>query len=116
VNVYGIVEPRARDYIPSMAFLQISKVLAGTPGVKKDGSAWLIPEELDATVFVALGHEILQIPRLARVELGSDVSTFITHKSERFYFPPDQITGLRVGGPEAKAGRMGAGFLKSGLS
>ena len=99
-----------------MAYLQIAKVLESTTGVKKDGAAWLIPEELDATVFVALGHEILQIPRLARVELGSDVSTFVTHKSERFYFPPDQITGLRVGGPEAKAGRTSAGFLKTGIS
>src|SRR5438067_2507961 len=98
-----------------MAFLQISKVLESTQGVKKDGSAWLIPEELDATVYVALGHEILQIPRLSRIELGADVTSFVTHKNERFYFPPDQVTGLRVGGPEAKAGRMGAGFVKGGL-
>jgi hypothetical protein len=96
-----------------MAFLQIQKVLESTAGVKKDGAAFIIPEELDATVFVALGHEILQIPRLSRVELGADLTSFVTHKNERFFFPPDQVVGLRVGGPEAKAGRTGAGFLKT---
>jgi hypothetical protein len=94
-----------------MAFLQIGKVLDSTAGVKKDGAAWLIPEELDTTVFIALGHEVLQIPRLQRVELGADIMSFVTHKSERFYFPPDQVVGLRVASPESKSGRSSAGFV-----
>jgi len=96
-----------------MPSLQLTKILDSTSGVKKDGASYLIPEELDVNVFIALGQEILQIPRLQRVE-GGDVLVLITHKNERFYFPPDQVVGLRIGGPEAKARNSGAGFVKSG--
>lgn len=94
--------------------LPITKVLESAPGVKKDGASYIIPEELDANVFLALGQEILQLPRLARVEPSADVIVLITHKGERFYVPPDQIAGLRLGGPESKAGKVYAGFLNSG--
>jgi hypothetical protein len=97
-----------------MASLQLTKVLESTTGVKKDGAIYHIPEELDVNAFIALGQEILQIPRLQRVEVGADHLVLLTHKNERFYFPPDQVVGLRIGGPEAKARNSGAGFVKSG--
>src|SRR4051812_40155177 len=97
-----------------MPSLQLAKVLDGAPGVKKDGAAYVVPEELDANVFIALGQEVLQIPRLARVGVGGDKLTLTTHKGERFFTPHDQVAGLRIGGPEAKAGRSGAGFVKGG--
>lgn len=90
--------------------LPIEKILSSAPQAKKDGSAWVIPEEVDATAYVALGNEVLQIPRLARVELSSEV-TFATHKGERFYFMPEQVVGFRFGGPEARQKHGGAGFM-----
>ena len=71
---------------------------------------FVLGEELDANAYIALGQEVMQIPRLARVEISGDVVTLTTHKSERFYFPPEQIVGLRLGGGEARASRSSAGF------
>jgi hypothetical protein len=93
-----------------MPFLVLAKILETLPGVKREGTAFLLPEELDTAVFVSLGQEVLQVPRVARVELGTDVVLFVTHKGERFYFPPEQVMGLKFGGPDAKMTRLNAGF------
>jgi hypothetical protein len=107
----GIVEALERIYCHCMAFLQLGKILDGAAGVKKDGAAYLIPEEVDANAFVSLGQEVLQIQRLARVEVGSDVVKMQTHKNEVFWFPVDEIVGFKLGAPE-KASRSHAGFGK----
>jgi hypothetical protein len=92
--------------------LPIEKVLSSAPAVKKDGNAFVFPEELDANVFIALGQEVLQIQRLSRVELSSEV-VFQTHKGERFYFGLDQVVGFRFGAPESRGKPAGAaGFTK----
>ena len=91
--------------------LPIDKILQSAPQVKKDGNAFVFSEEQDANVFVALGQEVLQIQRLARVELSSEV-VFQTHKGERFYFGVDQVVGFRFGAPESKHKLGGAGFTK----
>lgn len=92
--------------------LPIDKILSSAPQVKKDGTAYVIPEEVDATAFLALGQEVLQIPRIMRVEVASEI-VFITHKGERFYFGLDQVVGLRLGGADARTKHAGAGFFKS---
>jgi hypothetical protein len=92
-----------------MAYLLLGKVLDGAPGVKKEGTAYLIAEEVDATVFISLGQETLQIQRLSRVELGSDHLRVTTHKGEVFFFPPEQVAGFKFGAPE-RASRPSAGF------
>ena len=92
--------------------LPIDKILQSAPQVKKDGNAYVIPEEVDATAYVALGQEVLQIPRIMRVELSSE-AVFVTHKGERFYFAAEQIVGFRFGGPEARNKHAGAGFFKA---
>jgi hypothetical protein len=89
----------------------IEKILTSAPAVKKDGNAFVFAEEHDANVFIALGHEVLQIQRLARVELSSEV-VFQTHKGERFYFGVDQVVGFRFGAPESRAKSGSAGFTK----
>jgi hypothetical protein len=95
-----------------MSHLLIGKVLEGAPGVKRDGAAFLLPEELDGNAYIALGQEVLQIPRLQRVEVTTDLVVLTTFKNERFYFPPEQVVGLRIGGPEAHKARSAAGFGK----
>ena len=91
--------------------LPIDKILSTAPSVKKDGNAFVFPEETDATAFIALGQEVLQIPRIAKVEVSSEV-VFHTHKGERFYFAVDQVVGLRFGAVESKNRHAGAGFFK----
>jgi hypothetical protein len=95
-----------------MPFLLLTKVLDSVPAVKREGALYLLPEELDAAAFVSLGQEVLQIPRVGRVEVGADLVVFTTHKSERFFFPPEQVMGFKYGGPEAKAFKPNAGFTK----
>ncbi len=92
--------------------LPIEKILQSAPQVKKDGNAYVIPEEVDATAYVALGQEVLQIPRISRVEIAAEV-VFLTYKSERFYFSAEQVCGFRFGGPEARSKSGGAGFFRA---
>jgi hypothetical protein len=92
--------------------LSIDKILSSAPQVKKDGNAYAIPEEVDATAFIALGQEVLTIPRIMRIELSNDL-VLTTHKGERFYFGVDQVVGLRFGGPDARTKHSGAGFFKT---
>ena len=99
-----------RTYCPFMP-LPIDKILQSAPQMKKDGNAFVIPEEVDATAYVALGQEVLQIPRIMRVELSAEV-VFHTHKGERFHFAVEQVVGFRFGGPEARNKHGGAGFMK----
>jgi hypothetical protein len=96
-----------------MPHLLIGKILETTSTVKKDGAAWLVPEELDGNAYVAIGAEVLQIPKLSRIEVAADVVTFTTYKNERFFFPPEQVVGLRLGGPEAHRARSQAGFSRA---
>jgi hypothetical protein len=92
-----------------MPHLLVGKILDGAHGVKKDGAAYLIPEEMDATLYVALGEEVLQVARVARVETATDVVLIVSHKGERLYFPPEQLVGLKLGA-EAKGPKPAAGF------
>ena len=94
-----------------MAFLMVGKILDGSPGVKKDGAVYNIPEEVDATIFVALGQEVLQLPRVAKVDVGADAVRMTTHKGETYFFPPEHVVGVKLGAPE-KGHKQGAGFGK----
>jgi hypothetical protein len=92
-----------------MAHLRLDKVLAELPGVKKDGAAFLISEELDVTLYATLGQENLQIARVSRVDLASEVATILTHKGERFFLPPELFVALKASAPQ-KTSSGGAGF------
>lgn len=93
-----------------MASINLSSVLEGLPGTRKEGAAHLFDEEVDATVFISLGQEVLQVARIARAELQPDfLVKLTTHRGERFFFQSEQIVGLRLGG-EPKALRSTAGF------
>jgi hypothetical protein len=92
--------------------LPIDKILQSAPQVKKDGNAYVVPEEVEATAYIALGQEVLQIPRIMRVELSTEI-VFVTHKAERFYFAVEQVVGFRFGAPEGRNKHAGAGFFKA---
>lgn len=94
-----------------MPHLVLGKILDGAPGVKRDGGYYLIAEEIEATAFIALGAEVLQVARVMKVEIGPEMVTLSTQKGERFFFPPEQVVGWRVGG-EGKAAKLSAGFAK----
>lgn len=93
-----------------MANLQIEKILDATSGIKKDGPAWILSDELEAHAFVALGNEVLQVQKLSRIELKHGALALTTQKGEGFFFSPDQLVGFKFGGGDHKVGRSHAGF------
>lgn len=92
--------------------LSIEKVLAAAPQVKKEGNGYVVAEEADAIAYISLGNDVLQVARISRIELSSEV-TFHTYKGERYFFAAEQVVGFRFGGPEAKHRASGAGFTKA---
>jgi hypothetical protein len=110
MEIGAIVEAGGASYFPPMG-LNVGKILDSAPNVKKDGTTYHIPEEVDATLFVALGQEVLQLPRVSRVDPGVEVVRVATHKGETFFFPGENLVGVKFATPE-KAHRSGAGFGK----
>jgi hypothetical protein len=94
-----------------MPHLVLPKVLSGVPGVKRDGDAFHVNEDLEATAFISLGNEVLQVARVLRLEVTPELVTLHTQKGDRFYFPPEQVVGIRLGG-ELKSAKTSAGFTK----
>ena len=92
-----------------MPHLVLGKILERIPTAKKDGTSWHLADETEATLFISLGEEVLQVAKVARIDVGAEVLEISTHKQERFFFAPEQVVGLRVGG-ENKAIRGSAGF------
>jgi hypothetical protein len=93
-----------------MPLIHISKILESLPGAKKEGTGYALPEDLDATAFINLGQEAMQIARISRIEASTELVTLFTHKGERFFFPPDQLVGMKCGASTAKSPRSSAGF------
>ncbi len=83
----------------------IGRILDGIGGVRKDGGTYLVPEELDLSVFVGLGAEVLTIPRVTRLTPTPDLVTIDTVKGDRLYFPPDFVVGMKTGVTELKGPR-----------
>jgi hypothetical protein len=93
-----------------MPLINVAQILDSLGGAKKEGGGYALSEELDGNAFINLGQEVLQIPRLARLELQAELLVISTHKGERFFFPPSQLVGLRFGPAATKASRPAAGF------
>jgi hypothetical protein len=92
-----------------MAHLRLDKALGELPGVRKDGTAFLLSEEADITLYASLGEEVLQIARVARVDVTNEMIAVSTHKGERFYLPPERLIVLKAAAPQ-RAVSGSAGF------
>ena len=92
-----------------MSHLRLDKVLAELPGARKDGNGYLLSEDMDVTLYISLGEEVLQIARASRVELSAEMAVVLTHKGERFFVPPERLVALKTGA-QAKTMPAGAGF------
>jgi len=60
-------------------------------------------------LYIGIGQEVLQIPKVTRIEIGAEVLEIANHKQERFFFAPEQVIGFRCGGETNKL-RGSAGF------
>ena len=97
--------------MPLQPFLSI---LESNPAVKRDNQAYVVGEELDATLFVMLGKDVMQLPKLTRLERKDELVHLTTQKGERYFFAESEVVGLSFGSQSSKSKNAGAGFLPSG--
>ena len=89
----------------------IGAILDGQRGVRRDGSSLILDESVSATVFAGGSGELITVPRVCRIDLGKEFCTLTTVKSEKFFFPPEFIVGLKLEeGLERKKGPPTPGF------
>ena len=91
---------------------QVQKVLDSEAGVRAESKGvYLIGEEVEVTVLLALGQEPLSIGRVKRLSITADLVTIETQKGERFYTSA-QLSGLKIAQPDLNKPR-GTGFAAS---
>jgi len=88
----------------------ITRVFEGISGARKDGGAWLFPEEVEVSLYVSLPAEVLTLPKVSRVLPTAELLTVETHRGERFYFAPEDLSGVKVGSTRERD--RGAGFVR----
>jgi hypothetical protein len=89
----------------------LTRILDGVAGLRREGPAWLVPDDMELAVFIGLPGETLIVPRLSRIEPAAELLTVDTHKGERLFFALDAVAGVRSSAAEKHAsGRGGAGF------
>lgn len=89
----------------------LQQVLEGEKSVKREGkTGFIVGDEVDLTVIVDMGHEVMSIARVRRLALQAELLTLETHKGERVYLGPDaSVRGLKFA--ESEGGKIrGAGF------
>ena len=97
--------------MPLQPFLSI---LESNTAIKRDDQAYVVPEDLDATLFVTLGKDVMQVPKLVRLERKNEIVHLTTAKGERYFFSETEVVGLSFGSQSNKSKGAGAGFLPSG--
>lgn len=65
-------------------------------GLQVGNQGYAIPENREATFFVASPADLFPIERVARVELRDKVILLENAKHERFYFAYEDVLGLRL--------------------
>ena len=65
-------------------------------GIKHEGAAFLMSSETPLTLFVGIGHELLQLAKIARIELRKEVALVESTKSEVYYLAYESIEGVKL--------------------
>ncbi len=91
---------------------QLTEVFVKQVGARKDGAAYLVPGEADASIFVALEGETLTVARVSRIEVDGTLLTLDTSKGERFVVAAEDVRALKIDRGEPQRRERGAGFGK----
>lgn len=94
--------------------MKLDAILTKTLGARKDGAAYLIPQDVEATLFVALPGETLVVTRINRIELGDGMVFAETSRGEHFAVQAEDVRAIKVDRVESGSGRRerAAGFGK----
>ena len=80
-------------------------------GLQAGNQGYAIPENREATFFVALPGDMFPVERVVRVELRDKLVLLQNARHERFFFGYENVAGLRLLGSVAARDRVpGPGF------
>ena len=71
-------------------------------GAKASGSVFTIREDREATCFVSAPGDLLQIPRIVKLDLRDKFLALQTAKEERFLFAYEDVLGFRLAAQTVK--------------
>lgn len=93
----------------------LHQVLETEKAVKREGKgSYVIGEEVELTVMLEMGQEVLSVLRVQRVTSQAELLILETHKGERYYVGPETgVRGLKFAEQEGNKLRGGAGFTGS---
>jgi hypothetical protein len=89
---------------------QLGDILVKQAGARKEGNAFLIPTDHEATFFVGLVGETLAVARVNRVEVVEPFVYADTARGERYVIAPEDVRALKIDKTESKDKKHGAGF------
>jgi hypothetical protein len=90
----------------------LTEIFVKHVGARKDGGAYLLPAEAEASIFVALEGETLTIQKVSRIEPLDTLVTIDTTRGERFVVAAEDVRGVKVDKSESSRRERSAGFGK----
>ena len=91
---------------------QLVEVFTKQVGARKDGPAYVVPNESDASLFVALQGETLAIARISRLEIADTLVHVDTAKGERYVIAAEDVRAVKIERGDASRKERHAGFGK----
>jgi hypothetical protein len=64
-------------------------------GLVRDGDAWVVPNNVQATVYMSLDEESLIVDRVTRLEVFGEHAAIVTQRKERYTVEVEGIRALR---------------------
>jgi hypothetical protein len=91
----------------------LTEILSKHAGARKDGSGFVLASDMEATFFVALEGETLQVARVSRVEVADTLVVVDTARGERYACALEDVRAVKIDRENDARGReRGAGFGK----
>ena len=90
---------------------QLTEVFVKHLGARKDGPAYVVPPDTDASIFVGLEGETLNIGKVTRLEAVDTLIYLDTGKGERYVIAAEDVRAVKIDRAETLR-RNSAGFGK----
>ncbi len=76
----------------------LAQILTDYGNCKREGARHLVPSDVEASVYVAIGIEGLTVDRVTAFDLAPEIAVVITSRGERFAFDYADVRGVRFSG------------------
>jgi hypothetical protein len=82
----------------------LARILTDYGNCKREDDRYLVPSEVEASVYVSVGIEGLTVDRVNAFVLDPEAVVVLTTRGERFAFGFDDIRGVRFFGSQRQTG------------